>query len=254
MRRSAKEPAGQERQGANGVQWRRDFQAGLAASIVVHILVLVCMLYISPAAIPDAEDPVVSVTLMVLPQAAESQTAPEPAKQEPPSPQPAPPNMLEPKAPPGPNPQADATPGPAEETRPAPPTPTDPTPKMTDARAFYAATILARPENRSARDALKTLSPSERNEQICDTEAMEQIRRADAKFRPDRLIAYALENIEVDGDTLHAAGAAFRSAHRWFRLTFDCTLDAKRNTVTAFRFLIGDPIPSSRWNDLQLER
>ena len=125
---------------------------------------------------------------------------------------------------------------------------------MTEAQAFYASAILSRPENRSAREALKTLSPEERNEQICDTEAMEQIRRTDAKFRPDRLIAYALENTRVDGDSLHAAGAAFRSAHRWFRLTFDCTLDPKRNTVTAFRFSIGDPIPSSRWSDLQLER
>ena len=83
---------------------------------------------------------------------------------------------------------------------------------------------------------------------------MEQIRRADAKFRPDRLIAYALENTQVQGERIHAAGAAFRSAHRWFRLTFDCTLDEKRNTVTAFRFSIGDPIPSTRWSDLQLER
>ncbi len=125
---------------------------------------------------------------------------------------------------------------------------------MTDARAFYAAAILARPENRSAREALKTLAPAERDEQICDTEAMEQIRRSDAKLRPDRLIAYALEDTRSDGNTLHAAGAAFRSAHRWFRLSFDCTLDAKRNTVTAFRFLIGEPVPSSRWSDLQLER
>ncbi len=45
---------------------------------------------------------------------------------------------------------------------------------MKEASAFYAATILSRPENRSARDALKTLSPSERNEQICDTEAMDK--------------------------------------------------------------------------------
>ncbi len=70
---------------------------------------------------------------------------------------------------------------------------------MKEASAFYAATILSRPENRSARDALKTLSPSERNEQICDTEAMEQIRRTDSKLRPDRLIAYALENTQWMG-------------------------------------------------------
>ncbi len=125
---------------------------------------------------------------------------------------------------------------------------------MIEAAAFYAASILARPENRSAREALATLSPSERNEQICDTEAMEQVRRADPMFNPDRLIAYALQNTEVDGNRLHAPGAAFRSAHRWFRLAFDCTLDPRRQTVTAFRFAIGALIPSSQWNDLQLER
>ncbi|MCD2176400.1 DUF930 domain-containing protein [Rhizobium sp. C1] len=125
---------------------------------------------------------------------------------------------------------------------------------MKEASAFYAATILSRPENRSARDALKTLSPSERNEQICDTEAMEQIRRTDSKLQPDRLIAYALENTQVDGDRLRAPGAAFRSAHRWFRLTFDCILDTRRGAVIAFRFAIGTLIPSSRWDDLHLER
>lgn len=230
------------------MQRRRDFQAALAASVVVHFLASVWMLCINPDPIAVADDPVVAVTLIAPPPSVERQMASEAAKQELPSPWQAPANTFEPEATPAPTARADVTP------TPAPPAPTEPTPKMTDARAFYAAAILAGAENRPARDALKSLSPEERDEQICDTEAMEQIRRADSKFRPDRLIAYALANTHVEEDRLHAAGAAFRSAHRWFRLTFDCTLDPNQTHVTAFRFSIGDPIPSSRWSDLQLER
>ena len=232
---------------------RRDFKAGLAASIAIHLIALACLFHVRPAPLQNSEDPVVSVTLIPAPPVAESKTAPQ-ATEEPQSLPPAQMAAPEQQETSPAKPQAEVAPAPRQESKPAPPPQTDPGPKMTEAQAFYASAILSRPENRSAREALKTLSPEERNEQICDTEAMEQIRRAGAKFRPDRLIAYALENTRVDGDSLHAAGAAFRSAHRWFRLTFDCTLDPKRNTVTAFRFSIGDPIPSSRWSDLQLER
>lgn len=234
------------------MQTRREFKAGLAASIAIHALALVWLLSIATAPIRNVEDPMVSITLVAPPSASESETPLQAPKETPASPQPAPTTApAQQEAPPS-NPQAEDAP--AQERLPPPAPPTDTGPKMIEAQAFYASAILARPENRSARDALKTLSPEERNEQICDTEAMEQVRRADAKFRPDRLIAYALENTQVEGDRLHAPGAAFRSAHRWFRLSFDCTLDAKRSTVTAFRFSIGDPIPSSRWGDLQLER
>ncbi|MCD2175946.1 DUF930 domain-containing protein [Rhizobium sp. C4] len=244
---------------AQSVQARKDFRSGLAASIAIHLVALFCLLRFSPAPVEDMSEPIVSVTIVPQATAPERPSAPEPsspadkaAEQQ----QPSPPSERQRDAVDAPAP----TPTPAPQTAqapdnaPTPPPQPDPAPTMKEASAFYAATILARPENRSARDALRTLSPAERNEQLCDTEAMEQIRRADTRMHPDRLIAYALQNTEVDGDRLHAPGAAFRSAHRWFRLAFDCTLDAKRSAVTAFRFAIGEPIPSSRWSDLQLER
>jgi len=201
---------------------------------------------------PQAEDPAVPVTLVAPPPAVESVPRRQTEAEEQSGREQLPIATPEPQESPPPAPWTHIAP--AQESAPVPPPPVDPGSRMIEARSFYAATVLARPENRSARDALKTLSAEARDEQICDTEAMEQISRAKANLRPDRLIAYALENTHVDGDRIEAAGAAFRSAHRWFRLSFDCTLDAKRNTVTAFRFSIGDPIPSSRWTDLQLER
>ena len=236
----------------------KGFPIGVAASAVLHLLVIICILRLAPARIEDAGEQAIAVTMIPAQEFNPGTAAPKPAPpEEPHEPATSPPPPSSAESPLARSSPAASPPAPPS-AAPAAPPPPEPQPEngsgMVEARNFYAAAILARPENRSARDALKTLAPAERNEQICDTEAMEQIRRADAQFHPDRLIAYALENVQVDGETLHAAGAAFRSAHRWFRLIFDCTLDAKRNTVTAFRFLIGDPIPSSRWSDLQLER
>ncbi|HWU60938.1 MAG TPA: DUF930 domain-containing protein [Ensifer sp.] len=238
------------------MQARKDFQAGLAASFLVHGIVLALIPFIRPTAIPDIDGPAVSVTLVEPSPAPEGRPVPQSSVEQSRDPEETPAKTPEPASPP-PSP----SPPPAEHptshalgTAPVVPPPSDPVKKMTEAGRLYAAAVLARPENRAARDALKTLSAEERNEQLCDTEAMEQVRRADTSLRPDRLIAYALESTKVDGGRLHAPGAAFRSAHRWFSLTFDCTLDLQRQTVTAFRFAIGAPIPTSRWSDLQLER
>ncbi|WP_354555872.1 DUF930 domain-containing protein [Rhizobium aquaticum] len=231
---------------------------GVAASAVLHLVVIILILRLAPARIEDAGEQTIAVTMVPVQEFNSGPAAPKLAPPEEPgepaSNPPSPSSAESPLARSSPAASSPAPPSAAPAAHPPPEPQAQNGSGMIEALNFFASAILARPENRSARDALKTLAPAERNEQICDTEAMEQIRRADAKFRPDRLIAYALENTQVDGETLHAAGAAFRSAHRWFRLTFDCKLDAKRNTVTAFRFLIGDPIPSSRWSDLQLER
>lgn len=238
------------------MQGRKEFRAGLAASIAVHLAVFAYLLRFSPEAVETIPEPVISVTMVPSSLAPVDPTAPQPSPTNQPVQQQQAPSTLQRQEPE----TAPTAPAPAPEVRhapnirPAPLPKADPLPAMKEASAFYAASLLARPENRSAREALKTLSPEERHEQICDTEAMEQLRRADPRLHPDRLIAYALQNTQVNGDRLYAPGAAFRSGHRWFRISFECTLDAKHNAVTAFRFTIGNLIPSSQWSDLQLER
>ena len=232
---------------------RRVFRTGIAISLALHAAILAWLaLMPNPAPVPEPE---ATVVVSLVP--AETEAAPATQAQEQEA-QPAsqPPSPASAEAPEGrPAPPAPSPPERTESTAPsAGGGADDDQTDMVTARNFFAAAILARPENREALAALKTLSPEERNEQLCDTEAMEQIRRHNPNLHPDRLVAYALKETEVDGSRLRAPGAATRSGHRWYRLSFDCTVDPLRSAVTAFRFALGTPIPSERWNDLHLER
>jgi len=57
---------------------------------------------------------------------------------------------------------------------------------------------------------------------------------------------------QVDGNTVVARGAAFRSARTWYQLEFKCTVANDLKTVTAFEFRIKRPIPRARWEALNL--
>lgn len=232
---------------------KKEFRVGLAASLLLHAAALVAMLSCPNAPpMPEAAEPVVSVTVLFqpapgtppreqTPKATVDETmAPDTTRETAPEKTPA---IL---------PEPQASPSAIDEPRePA----ADGNRNMpVVAKSFYAAARLARPENRSAREALKALSPMERREQLCDTEAMEQLHRWKSSLQPDRLIAYALLDTSADGATLHAPGAAFRSRHQWFALSFDCTVDPGSGTITAFRFVMGDAVPKARWSALSLER
>lgn len=220
----------------------REMRIGLAASALLHSAAILVLLTITPLPAPPPGEQVVRVTIA---------SAPEPV--EPPMRAPPPTRPAAQQAPQVP--ATAASPAPATEPKPEPAVPRPPKEQEQTvvARDFYAEAILARPQNRQAREALSTLAPVERREHICDTEAMEQLHRWRAALRPDRLIAYALQDTTIKGNTLSAPGAAFRSAHQWYALTFECSLDASDHVV-GFRFALGAPIPEDRWNDLLLER
>jgi type IV secretory pathway VirB10-like protein len=244
-----------QREKATLVQARRVFRTGIAISLALHAAILV-WLALSPSPAP-VQEPEAIVAVSLVPGQPEAAPATREQKEEPPSPPPSPDSADAPAIPGGT--QASPAPSPPERAESTPPAAAgtaadDQKTDMVAAKSFFAAAILARPENREALAALKTLSPEERNEQLCDTEAMEQIRRQNPNLHPDRLVAYALKETEADGSRLRAPGAAIRSRHRWYRLSFDCTVDPVRGAVTAFRFALGTPIPSERWNDLHLER
>lgn len=239
-----------------GVQVIREFRLRLGRaiglSLLLHALLLTAFFVIVPRPAPIPEDAAIPVQLVVSPPPEPlDERKPAAAAKQPPTDQPE-----QPQAPPLGAETAPATPeGPPAPSQPAPP-PAAPkaAPGMTEAEHLYAGAILARPENRSAREALKTLSPAERKEQICDTEAMEQIHRSHPSLHPDRLIAYVLEDVAWDGDQFDANGAAFRSAHQWYALRYQCRFDPATGEVAAFRFEIGAAIPRERWSDLFLER
>ncbi|MGO7668139.1 hypothetical protein ACC697_38190, partial [Rhizobium ruizarguesonis] len=63
--------------------------------------------------------------------------------------------------------------------------------EFVEARQLFSEKVLADPRSRRAREALRQLSGSERNLQLCDLEALEQVRRTQPAMAPDTIAHYA---------------------------------------------------------------
>lgn len=144
-------------------------------------------------------------------------------------------------------------PQPVAEAPPAPPA-TEPLAAdgMTVATTLYAGAILDDPANRAIREALPTLERSERIIQLCNVEGLEQLRAARPGTMPDFLVGYAFADLVVDGYTVDAPGAAYHEGQEWHHVRFTCSVDAAFDSVTAFRFEIGDTVPEGEWADHNL--
>ena len=118
---------------------------------------------------------------------------------------------------------------------------------MIEATSMLSARVLDLPDNHATRDQLRDMEDTERMIQICDLEAMEQIHAWRETFRPERLVAYASEEVTVTSKSVSAEGAAFRSAGQWYALRFDCDLSPDHQEVEGLRFAVGDPIPRDEW-------
>jgi len=125
--------------------------------------------------------------------------------------------------------------------------PKPPAGSLIPATHLYADATLADRHNRSAREAMKTLAGDERMIQLCDIEAMEQVKRASATLKPDYVIAYAMADLKLSRDEVDAEGGAFLSHQNWYSLKFRCSVSPTDGKVTAFAFLVGQPIPHAQW-------
>jgi hypothetical protein len=101
---------------------------------------------------------------------------------------------------------------------------------------------------------LAGLEPQTRLEQICDLEAMTRIRRERKEFLPDRAKSYVVSAPRHMGHTVKANGAAFRSKGRWYELSFTCTGTPDHMKVLSFKYKIGHPIPTAKWQEYGLWR
>lgn len=144
---------------------------------------------------------------------------------------------------------------------PAPPAPLEPAPARLPpaeaqpgsdgfvvARRFYTADLLERPEMERTRAALAQYADTDRIAQLCNIEGMEQIRLVAPQYDPDVIVPYAMADMRLDGMTLVAAGAAFRSRRQWYELAFTCTATADYRGVESFAFRLGGLIPANEWD------
>jgi len=123
---------------------------------------------------------------------------------------------------------------------------------MTKATKLLSANALADPRSRKAREELRRLTAGDRIIQLCNIEAMEQVRDWNTAFQPDFVMAYAQAGVSLDAYSAEARGGAFRSGRHWYGIKFKCELTPDLAKVAAFEFLVGDEIPPTEWAELNL--
>ncbi|MDH6268018.1 hypothetical protein M2360_003421 [Rhizobium sp. SG_E_25_P2] len=114
------------------------------------------------------------------------------------------------------------------------------------ATRLFTASVLADPKNLPARQALQTLATDDRRIQLCNIEAMEQVRRAN-QFAADTVAPYAMRDIAMQGTVIVAEGAAIRGGGHWRRLRYRCSIDQDAETPSDFSFSLGEEIPQQQW-------
>jgi hypothetical protein len=97
--------------------------------------------------------------------------------------------------------------------------------------------------------SLQLLTPNERLLQLCDYTTMNKIRedKDPRHFRPDRTVAGAMSDPQLQGDTVTAKGAAFRSRGKWFAVAYSCTGTPDHMKIVSFHYKIGAEIPTTKW-------
>jgi hypothetical protein len=198
---------------------------GVAGSVALHAALLAALFLLTPLRSFVAPEPsAISVDLIPL-----SATEPEPET-------PAPPQL--------------AAPTPAEAAEDG--APAQAADGSFRATRLYTGQLLTTPAMASVRRDLKTLAGSERVVQLCNNEALEQIRLAAPQYDPDTLVSYAMADPLQTGLMLTAMGGAFRSRRQWYGVSFQCIAAAGLDGVESFSFRLGEAIPESEWEEHNL--
>lgn len=224
---------------AGGVRAIGRMPVGVAGSVALHAALLTALFMLTPLrtfVVP--EPPAISVDLIPF-----SVIAPEPK----PVPATVPPELAAPsQAVPSP---ADAIADTAPQAAPLAGAPVRAADGTFRATTLYAAALLTQPEMAQVRRGLTTLASSERVTQLCNIEALEQIRLAVPGSDPDTMVSYAMSPPVATGLMLTALGAAFRSRRQWYAVAFECVAAPALDGVTSFSFKPGDLIPESEWDE-----
>lgn len=232
-----------------GLLQRGKFDPAWPASLVFHLVVGVFLLAFLPKVEPVRPPPEDSIDVQVV-TAPSIAAPPAPAVQ-------APPDSPEGKAEAAAGEAAPAAPETASrEVPPSLPTLPGPTTsgplQLTQAKELFSKRALASPRSRKAREMLGSLSGGERNLQLCNLEALEQINRLRPGSAPDLVAPYAMKAEKVRGNSVEVDGGAFRSKRNWFNIRFNCEVDPTGQAVVAFAFAIGDAIPEDEWQEHNL--
>lgn len=120
---------------------------------------------------------------------------------------------------------------------------------MTAATHFYAADILADPANAEVRKNFPLLATGEQVTQLCNMEALEQLRGAEPAMPADALVGYAFGSMDIRGNEIDAQGGAVRSGGAWFHFRYHCAVAPDIASVSAFEYALGPAIPRDQWEE-----
>jgi Domain of Unknown Function (DUF930) len=96
------------------------------------------------------------------------------------------------------------------------------------------------------------LEPEERAHEACVLLGVDKVRKDKALPHADRMKAGVLGPAKYTGTRVTTVGGAVRADHRWYRLSFDCTVTPDQMKATAFSYKIGPEIPRDKWDDIGL--
>jgi len=213
-------------------RWEPDRGWSVLASFFMHLVMFTLVVYLVPASsIREPIEKIVAVTIVrpPPPPAAPDQTA-DP--------------VVGPPPPDASKRSGETVPG---GERPAPRFETVSAGGMIQPSVLLSDGVLSTPEAEQARLALPTLAEYDRRLQLCGLEAMEQIEAWESTYKPERLVAYAMQDTRIRGNRVTADGAAFRSRGNWYNLRFECEVTPDIGKVVSFRFAVGDTIPYGEW-------
>ncbi|MEZ2127014.1 MULTISPECIES: DUF930 domain-containing protein [unclassified Sinorhizobium] len=221
-------------------QLRREVGWSVPASLGLHLIVCLLLLLFLPHLGSQTAPPEEGITVQIvsapsLPVVTPERATPKEVLQKP---------EITPSEPPPrePNPSK----APAKDVPPILP-PAVKEREFTEAKQFFSEKVLSNPRSKHAREALRQLSAAERNLQLCDLEALEQISRSQSGPPADLVAPYAMAAEKVTADGVEVKGGAFRAGKKWYGLKFKCALDARSGKVVSFAFAIGAPIPEGEW-------
>lgn len=109
--------------------------------------------------------------------------------------------------------------------------------KLPAAKSLLSSAVLT-PAQR--RQIFGDLPPRRRIVQLCQAEALAQIREVYAATRG--MYGFSDTGGHISGNVLDATGGAFNVGDVWRDVTFQCEVDVDNYAVTAFRFKIGEVI------------
>jgi hypothetical protein len=116
------------------------------------------------------------------------------------------------------------------------------------AQHLFAMAALNDPKNDKAREALGTLAADERRIQLCNIEAMEQLRRTE-HVAAELVAPYAFKDIAIRETEIVAEGAAVQAGRQWRKLRYRCTIGSAAEAPSDFAFSLGADIPTAEWSD-----